>query len=68
MSLKLSRVCSAGFKPVVFILLAFIFVTAFLMKNEKTNKIGLIVFAIIAPKGRNKIAQGNAHRSIHIRV
>ena len=30
------------------------------LRNEKTNKIGLIVFAIIAPKGRNKIAQGNA--------
>ncbi len=30
------------------------------LRNEKTNNIGLIVFAILAPKGRYKIAQGNA--------
>ncbi len=30
------------------------------LRNEKTDKIGPIVFAVIAPKGRNKIAQGNA--------
>ena len=34
--------------------------------KKQTDKIGLIVFAIIAPKGRNKIAQGNALMFIHI--
>ncbi len=41
--------CSAGVYPI-----------GVKLRNEKTDKIGLIVFAIIAPKGRNKIAQGNA--------
>ena len=30
------------------------------LRDEKTDKIGLIVFAIVAPKGRNMTAQGNA--------
>ena len=30
------------------------------LRNEKTNKLSLAVFAMIAPKGRNTTAQGSA--------
>ena len=30
------------------------------LRNEKTNKLSLAVFAMIAPKGHNTTAQGSA--------
>ena len=36
------------------------------LRNEKTDKLNLTVFAMIAPKGRNTKSQGNALMFIHI--